>query len=129
MWCGPTAVARLTGWSRDQVWVHVRALRERRGDRMTDKPYGGVAYTDLLNALDRAGYVAELVFTNRRMRYGDFAKRIARSGRWLVMQRRHTFAHFGGEQIHPTTANAVIIGAYRVRRRPKSDPVGVLREK
>jgi hypothetical protein len=115
MYCGPDAVARLTGWTRDQVWLHIRALREQQGKALRDHPYGGTCMGEYHDALARAGYVVERIFDQRRMRYDVFVRDYGRTGMWLLHQRNHVFARKSGDPIR--VPHAIITAAYRVRRR------------
>lgn len=116
MYCGPNAVAYLTGWTRDQVWLHIRALREQRGRALRDHPYGGTQTVECIDALARAGYAVTMVFQNRRVRYADFLREHGRTGMWLLHQNRHLFARKTGDRMnHPS---AIITAAYRVTRAP-----------
>jgi NADPH:quinone reductase-like Zn-dependent oxidoreductase len=61
MWCGPIAVARIlgkrSGWTKERVWLHIRALREQEGARLTVDPVGGTYLRELTATLERAGLV------------------------------------------------------------------------
>ena len=118
MYCVAYAVAELTGWTRDQVWLHVRWLREQNGKRLTDHPYGGIATYEARNALIRAGYEPEVVFTNRRMRLRDFVREYGKSGNYFLKQNGHVFAFCSGNPDHQAMAKkyprAVIVAAYRI---------------
>jgi hypothetical protein len=65
MWCGPIAVARIlgkrSGWTKERVWLHIRADREGRGKRLTPLPVGGVYGSELVSVLERAGLRAEKI--------------------------------------------------------------------
>lgn len=124
MWCGPDAVARLTGWTRIQVWLHIRWLRERQGRTLTDVPRGGTNCTELFSALDRAGFAAvPWGLGVRRMDYRVFARTVGRSGRWLVLQRKHFDVHDAREPWPDPPGggrHAAIIKAWHVRRKASS---------
>jgi hypothetical protein len=66
MWCGPIAVARLlgkrSGWTKERVWLHIRALREQEGKRLTIDPVGGVYMKELVSVLERAGLAVAATF-------------------------------------------------------------------
>lgn len=58
MWCGPDAVVALTRgkWTRNDVWLHARALMEKRGEYLPDVPRRGFHAEDMRSALTRAGF-------------------------------------------------------------------------
>jgi hypothetical protein len=120
MWCGPNAVADLTNWTRDQVWLHIRWLREQRGQRLPDKPRGGTTTDETLNALERAGYRVTPLFRGRRVRLSKFIKTEGWRGRWLLRQNNHIFAYRSDEPFDramaETSPNAVITAAYWVEK-------------
>lgn len=123
MWCGCYAAEELTGWTKTQVWLHVRALWERRGRRFRDKPYGGIPTMDILSAIERAGFTATEVFHDRRIRYGDFVRRYP-DGNYLMLQNRHLFAHVRGQRPAELDAErAVIVAAWRISRRTLGEQV------
>lgn len=66
MWCGPIAVAGIlgkrSGWTKERVWLHIRALREQQGKRMTIDPVDGVYMSECVSALERAGLVVAKTF-------------------------------------------------------------------
>jgi hypothetical protein len=117
MYCGPYAVAKLTGWTKDQVWLHIRWLREQQGKRLTDHPIGGTQTTECISALERAGYDVTPVFTRKRMRYDAFLKQHGTGGRWLLRQHNHFFARLPGDRVHHP--RAIIVSAYRVTKRKR----------
>lgn len=114
MYCGPNAVAKLTGWTRDQVWLHIRWLRERAGKRLTDHPVGGTQTSECIDALTRAGFTVTPVFTFKRVRYGDFVRGEGRRGMWLLRQHNHLFARKAGDPVR--YPDAIIVAAYRVTK-------------
>ena len=112
MWCGPNAVAYLSGWTRDEVWLHIRAIREKQKRRLTAKPVGGTYLHELRHTLERAGFTVEPVFHGRRMQYRAMVREYG-DGLWLLRQNGHIFARKPGDPILPTS---VITDAYRVHR-------------
>lgn len=115
MWCGPNAVAYVIDWDRDQVWLHIRSLREQAGRRMTDRPIGGTHVSECLDAIARAGYQATPVWDgSRRVRYGDFVRGEGRRGSWLLLQSRHFFSRRAGDPVR--NPRAVILQAWRITR-------------
>lgn len=114
MYCGPNTIARATGWTRDQVWLHIRYLREQRGRKLTDHPYGGTTTDECMNALNRAGFVAVPVFRDKRRRLADFAAKEGKTGTWIIYQSRHFFCWKAGDPIR--YPNAVLVHAWRVVR-------------
>lgn len=66
MWCGPIAVANIlgkrSGWDARRAWLHIRALREQQGKRMTIDPVGGTSFDELKSVLERAGLVVTTRF-------------------------------------------------------------------
>lgn len=118
MYCGPNAVAYLTGWTRDQVWLHIRWFRELNGERLTDHPRGGTTAGECRSALERAGYDVERVFYGKRVRYGDFVRGEGRTGCWLLRQHGHLFARKPGDPVQ--CPDAIIISAWRVTRRQEA---------
>lgn len=119
MWCGPSAVAALIGWTPDQVWLHVRAVREQKGQRLTDLPVGGTHVWELEDAVKRAGYQLIPVFRNRRMRYHDFRLEY-RTGKYLCHQSRHLFAHIGCKPWRGA-GRGIILDAWRLERAPHKE--------
>ena len=115
MWCGPDAVARLTGWTRNDVWLHLRYVREQEGKPLPNVPHGGTYFSELKSAVERAGY--ELIpawYGVRRMRYRDFVREHGKSGRWFCRQAHHFFARCPGDPVtHP---NAIILQAWCVKK-------------
>lgn len=94
MWCGVDAVARVTGWTRDQVWLHMRWHRERKGATIPDVPRGGTDRDEQWSALYRAGFMATGAWEGpRRMTYDDFRRQYGRKGVWIVLQSRHLAVH------------------------------------
>lgn len=120
MWCGPAAASALTGWSMDQVWLHIRALRETKGRRLTDVPLGGTGVTEISDAIRRAGYELVAVFENRRVRYADFRRQF-RTGKYLCLQHRHLFAHIGSRP-YKGAGRGIIVSAWRLERITSSPP-------
>lgn len=102
MWCVPTAVAALIGWSREKVWLDILAQRHERGRRLTnvpgrlDEPHGGLHAAEAIRTLERAGYrVIRAWEGTRRMSLAAFedfvdADEVVRGqSRWLVLQQMH----------------------------------------
>lgn len=124
MWCGPNSVAYLTHWTREQVWLHVRYLREQRGQRLPDLPVGGVEVGDILDAINRAGYDAEPVWPDaRRMRYDRFVSMYGRCARlryatakYLLLQNRHFFAWAADRPLN-CPPDGIIVRAWRITKR------------
>jgi len=115
MYCAAVTVASITGWTPDQVWLHVRALREAKGQRVTRHPRGGICQSEYEDALKRAGWEVVSRDHNRRMRYGEWCRTIGRHGVWMLHQHRHVFAYRPGKPIR--YPNAMLIGWDRVQRR------------
>lgn len=114
MWCGPLAVSKLTGWTTDQAWLHMRALREQAGERLPEKPRGGTTVLEVLSALDRAGFMV-VEITCKPMPYELFRKTVGRRGRWLCNQPGHLFGYIAPGRPVPRASR--IIRAYRVVRK------------
>lgn len=117
MYCVAHAVAKVTGWDYQQVWLHVRWCREQQGKRLTDHPYGGIAAYEMRSALERAGFEPVQVFVNRRVRYAKFARTLGRTGYWILRQNGHVFAHYPGKTLSPGKGRAVIVAAYRIEKK------------
>lgn len=120
MYCGPDAVACLTGWTRDQVWMHVRALREQQGKRFGVHPRGGTYASEMVHAIERAGYEVRQVHIPR-MRLREFARLYGRDDNYLLRQRGHFFAWQMRDRVG-TYGNAIILDAWLVRRRKRTAP-------
>lgn len=115
MWCGPLAVAHVTGWTPDQVWLHCRWHREQRGQRFSDAPRGGTYLHELDDAFRRAGFrMVKLWPSDRRVRYGDFVKNEGKVGRWFLVQHGHYFSRKPGDAVRKP--NAIILQAYKIER-------------
>lgn len=122
MWCAPDAVARITGWTREQVWLHIRWVRERAGRRFGDLPRSGTRDSEYHDALRRAGWEVIPVPLTRRLRTIRELRSIAAGGWVLASQRRHVFAFHGrrdrwrDETIAPVYAIHRVVRAKRERR-------------
>lgn len=137
MWCVPTAVGSLIGWSREQVWLDILAERHERGRRLTnipgriDEPHGGLHAAEALRVLDRAGFKAIDAWSGtKRLGIGEFMRYVladehvtGEPGKWLILQRMH-LAHLD-RTLTPRWADlGSLIGglpiakAWKVERKP-----------
>lgn len=114
MWCGPDAVARVTGWTREQVWLHVRWYRERRGSTLPNPvPKGGTHVPELLSAVVRAGFRVTTQSPILNLTPDDWEVRIGGTGCWLVLVRKHFCVYDGGEWYNRVGGRRVV-QAWRV---------------
>lgn len=116
MWCGPDAVAMITGWTRHDVWLHIRALREKRGKRLTVRPNGGTFLHETVDTLKRAGCELDGGRLPRPITYRAFCADMGKEGVWFLRRSRHVFVHGLG----PTdeSPRRMITHAYRIVKRP-----------
>lgn len=116
MWCVPTAVAALTGTSREKVWLDILAERYERpakglpARRLTNapgrinEPHGGLHAAEALRVIERAGYEAiDWWRGTKRLSVAEFLSMVDQfetdygyRGRWLILQRMH-MAHYDGD--------------------------------
>jgi hypothetical protein len=88
--------------------------------RFGAKPRGGTYHSEVFDAITRAGYAVSSPLPRvQPTTYGAFRRGVGRTGRWLVWQRGHFFAHIGNRD-RPSTSlrldRARILGVYRVER-------------
>lgn len=115
MWCGPDAIARVTGWTRADVWLHVRWYREQHGKTFGDVPRGGTNTGELWSALNRAGFTAIPEWEgSKRVPYETFKR--GRRGVYLVLQRRHFAVHDHREPWRKGPNYSPILKAWRIAK-------------
>lgn len=101
-WCVPVAVAKLTGWSPEKVWLEILADRHDRGRRLTNlpgrinQPHGGAHAAEALRVIEKAGLRAIDAWRGtKRLNYAEFLRyaehweREHGPAQWLVLQRLH----------------------------------------
>lgn len=127
MWCVPTAVAALTGWSREKVWLDILAERHERGRRLTnlpgriDQPHGGLHAAEAIRSLERSGHrVIDLWPGTRRWTVAEFCKHadthaVDRGEGLLVLQRMH-LGYYGDSLDHTLIDGLPVAKAWRVVR-------------